>query len=386
MNFSFYSPAKIHFGGGERKEVGKRSKYLGEKCLIVRTPVKNNDRENYFQEVTASLTENGIQYVIFDGVKPNPTTDIVDQGKMVAIHERVDFILAYGGGSSMDTAKAIALMAYNNDFTWDYSFREFSDPFHDHDQTVEALPVVTITTTSGTGSQVTQAAVVTDTEKQEKLTLFHSCLFPKVSIVDPELMVTVPEKTTAITGFDAMCHAIESYFNPRATRLTETLSLQAISIIVEALPLVMKDLENVSLRENLAYADTLAGICLSNAGAEAPHPIAETINGFFPDLAHGETLSFVYPSYLKHVSNVIPEKVETLLSILKDYIPSTKQNTLAEKAFLTMRNFLQMIGLSGHFSFMENKEAHIQEMKEKLFFNLPLTNSKQLQAILAESL
>ncbi|WP_049682365.1 iron-containing alcohol dehydrogenase [Peribacillus loiseleuriae] len=386
MNFSFYSPARIHFGCGVRKEIGERSKFLGEKCLIVRTPVKNNDREKYFQDVIASLTDNGIQYVIFDGVKPNPTIDIVDHGKMVAINERVDFILAYGGGSAMDTAKAIALMAFNNDFTWESSFREFSDPFHDHDQSVKALPIVTITTTSGTGSQVTQAAVVTDTERKEKLTLFHSCLFPRVSIVDPELMITVPEKSTATTGFDAMCHAIESYFNPRATKLTETLSLQAISIIVEALPLVMKDLENVSLREKLAYADTLAGICLSNAGAEAPHPIAETINGYFPDLAHGETLSFVYPNYLKHVSTIIPEKVETLLSILKDYNPSTKQSTLAEKASLTMVNFLQMIGLSERFPYQEDKEALIREMKAKLFFNLPLTNSKLMQEILEESL
>lgn len=376
---------RIHFGESVRKKVGESVRKYGKRCLIVRTPVKDKHREKYFTEVTNCLENNGIEYVVFDGVKPNPTKDVIDTGKTIAIDEKVDFILAFGGGSSMDAAKAIALMAYNQEFSWEYCFKEFSDPFLDRDATVKALPVVTITTTSGTGSHVTQAAVITDSEKKEKLTLFHTCLFPKESFVDPELMITVPQKATAATGFDAMCHAMESYFNPRSTRLTETLSFQAITIIVDTLPLVLKDLANIEYREKLAYADTLAGICLSNAGAEAPHPIAETINGYLPDLAHGETLAFIYPHYLKHASNVIPEKIEAILQLLKEYLPSGEQKPFNETAKKTMESFLGVIGLSKPFTLQGDKEATIEEMKEKLFFNLPLTNSKQMQEILAES-
>ncbi|MEH7502487.1 iron-containing alcohol dehydrogenase [Neobacillus drentensis] len=385
MNFSFYSPVRIHFGNGVRKRVGERVKKYGKRCLIVRTSVKDENREKQFIEVIECLESSGIEYIIFDGVKPNPTKDIIDAGKTRASDENVDFIIAYGGGSSMDAAKAIALLAYNQDFSWDYCFNEFSDPFSDRDETVRALPVITITTTSGTGSHITQAAVVTDSEKKEKLTLFHSSLVPKESFVDPELMITVPQKATAATGFDAMCHAMESFFNPRSTRFTELLSKEAITIIAETLPLLLKDLANIVYRKKLAYADTLAGICLSNAGAEAPHPIAETINGFLPELSHGETLAFVYPNYLKHASNVIPSKVETVLQLLNEYIPPVEQKAFNEKAQKTMENFLQVIGLFKPFTLQGDHQALINEMKEKLFFNLPLTDSKQMKNILVES-
>lgn len=386
MEFSFYSPGRIRFGQGARKEIGKLAKVYGEKCLIVRTPLRDNVREKYFAEITNSLSENGIEYVIFDQVQPNPTIDIVDKAKKKAIEESVDFVLAFGGGSSIDTAKAVALMAYNKEYTWGFCFEEFSNPFSDNDESIRALPVLAINTTAGTGSQVTQAAVITNPLKNEKNTLFHSCLFPKLSIIDPELMVTVSEKLTAITGFDALSHAIESYFNPRASMLSTTLSLQAVTLIVQTLPKVIRDLENVELRERVAYADYLAGICLSNAGAEAPHPIGEIINGYYPEIAHGETLAFVYPSFFKSVSKKIPEKMEVVLQILKEYAPAGEHQALDEKATVTMKNFLKAIDLSISLTSLAIPEDIIHEMKERLCFNLPLTDSKGMQEILINSL
>ena len=386
MEFSFYSPGRVRFGNGVRKELGKLANVYGEKCLIIRTPLKNNHREKYFIEITNSLSESGINYVVFDQVQPNPTIDIVDKAKKQAIEENVDFILGFGGGSSIDTAKAVALMAHNKEFTWEFCFEEFSNPFLDNDETIQALPVLAINTTAGTGSQVTQAAVITNTLKNEKNTLFHSCLFPKLSIIDPELMVTVPRKITAITGFDALSHAIESYFNPRASMLSTTLSLQAITLIVQTLPKAINDLENIVWREKLAYADYLAGICLSNAGAEAPHPIGEIINGYYPLLAHGETLAFVYPSFFKNVSTKIPEKMEAVLEILKEYAPTEELYAFDEKASVTMKNFLAAIELSLSLTSLTIPEEIVHEMKEKLCFNLPLTDSKGMREILTNSL
>lgn len=385
MEFSFYSPVRIHFGCGKRREIGDRAKGYGKKGLIIRTPIRNSERENYFNEITDSLSENGIDYIVFDQVKPNPTTSIVDKAKRIVIEEQIDFILAYGGGSSMDTAKAVALRGYNPEFSWDYCFNECSDPFQDKDEAIKALPILAITTTSGTGSHVTQAAVITDVENNDKLTIFHSSLFPKESFVDPELMVSVPKHVTAVTGFDALSHALESYLNPRASLFTETLSLHSISLIAQVLPNVIDDLGNLEYREKLAYADTLSGICLSNAGAEAPHPIGEIINGYYPDLAHGETLAFVYPSFMKHVSHVKPQKVQTLLSILNDYVPE-ENYSLEEKAFATMKNFLIAIELTEVLSKIKIEAKKLVKMKEKLVFNLPLTDSKQLQEILVSSL
>ncbi|MCT1901963.1 iron-containing alcohol dehydrogenase [Oceanobacillus sojae] len=385
MEFYFYSPAKIYFGQGARKKAGKAVASIGKKCLIVRTPFKDRRRENYFEEITASLRENNIQYAIFDQVKPNPTTDIVNSGVEMARKEKVDFIIGYGGGSSLDTAKAIALFTKNRALSWEECFQRLSDPFADNAEATAALPVIAITTTSGTGSQVTQAAVITDSESKGKMTIFHPDLIPDIGLIDPELILTVPKRATAITGFDALSHAMESYLNPRASVLTKSLSLQAIEMIVDALPELLNDLQNMELREKLAYADTIAGICLSNAGAEAPHPVGEMINGYYPELAHGETLAFVYPAYFDYVSGIVPEKMSELLTIFKNYVPEESER-LGEKAAGTLNNFLKAIDLNVCLHTLEMPESVAEAIREKLVFNLPLTSAENLQKIFNESL
>ncbi|GGP07717.1 iron-containing alcohol dehydrogenase [Oceanobacillus neutriphilus] len=385
MEFYFYSPTKIYFGKGVRRKTGKAAASIGKKCLIVRTPFKDKGREYYFEEITASLTENNIQYAIFDQVKPNPTTAIVNSGVEIARKENVDFILGYGGGSSLDTAKTIALFTKNTVLGWEACFQRFSDPFAANAEAVAALPVMAITTTSGTGSQVTQAAVITDSESKDKMTIFHPDLIPAIGLIDPELMLTVPKKVTAITGFDALSHAMESYLNPRASVLTKYLSLQAIEMVVNALPELLHDLHNMELREKLAYADTIAGICLSNAGAEAPHPIGEMINGYYPELAHGETLAFVYPAYFDYVSGIVPEKMSELLLIFKSYVPKDS-DWLGEKAVGTLKNFLKAIELNVSLRTLEVPETVAEEIEKKLVFNLPLTNAENLQKIFNKSL
>lgn len=386
MSFSFYSPVNLQFGRGVRKEVGRFAKGIGNKCLIVRSPIKDKFREKYFMEMTDSLTENGIEYAVFDQVTPNPTINLVEKGSKLAIERDVDFVLGFGGGSSLDAAKAISFKSCNQDLSWEYCFDELSNPFSDSDNTVNVLPIIAVTTTSGTGSQLTQAAVISDESENSKMTIFHSNLFPRISFVDPELMVTVPKRVTSITGFDALSHAMESYFNPRASRLTTPLSLQAIEEIVTVLPKAIGDLKNVAYRERLAYADCLAGIGLSNAGAEAPHPIGEIINGFYPELSHGETLAFIYPAYLEYISDIIPEKIEHLLYLLKDYIPKEEQETLGEKAAITMANFLKDIELDVSLSSLKLEDERVNEMKERLCFNLPLTDSEGMQKVLMNSL
>ena len=386
MEFHFYSPTKLISGNGVRKEVGKRVSGLGKKCLIVRTPISEADWEKRFEELTTSLSESGIEYTIYDGVRPNPTTDLVEEGVEKAKANDVDFILGYGGGSSLDTAKAIALFAKNPDLEWKYCFETFSDAFPDTEEPLEALPVVAVTTTSGTGSHVTQASVITDSKANDKLTIFHSSLIPKIGIVDPELMISLPKRMTAITGFDALAHATESYFNPRASVLTKMLSLKAIELVVDTLPKLIEDLGNVEYREKMAYADTLAGVCLSNAGAEAPHPIGEIINGYFPEAAHGETLAFVYPTFLKYVSDLVPEKARALMEVFKEYVPKEQQGTLGETTCQMMENFLKAIELDDSLSALDMSQEIIDEIKNKLAFNLPLTTAENLKKIFVESL
>jgi alcohol dehydrogenase class IV len=159
---------------------------------------------------------------------------------------------------------------------------------------------------------------VSDTVQQEKTTLFHSGLFPSIAIVDPELMCSVPPAVTAATGFDAFTHAFESFLGGRTSPLTEVMSLEAIRLIFENLPAVLKDPHNIILRTRLAWADTLAGMCLANGGADLPHPLGEIIGGICPRIAHGETLAMVYPDFLKFkepVSRDSFKKITTYLSL-----------------------------------------------------------------------
>ncbi|MBS4208762.1 iron-containing alcohol dehydrogenase [Bacillus sp. FJAT-50079] len=386
MEFSFFSPVKVHFGSGERLNVGLYTKQYGHHCLIVRTPMKDQKREQLFNDMTQNLVQNGIAFSIFDQVIPNPTTEIVDKGVKIANENNVDFVIAFGGGSTIDAAKAIALLAINPELSWDESFAEFSNPFKDTDQTRRALPIVAIPTTSGTGSHITQAAVITDSAKSEKVTLFQSCLIPKQAIVDPQLMITVPTKVTAATGFDALCHSIESYLNPRASALTELLSLEAIKIIVKSLPELLNDPLNLSLREHMAYADTLAGICLSNAGAEAPHPIAEIINGYYPALAHGETLAYIYPRFMEHASEQNEVKIKDLLAIFENYKPEGHSHTLSEITFATFTLFIQKLGLSSTLEGLALDDRMAKEIMSKLSFNMPITNANQMKEIFSKSM
>ena len=195
---------------------------------------------------------------------------------------------------------------------------KYSNPFAVGPSPDSALAFIAVPTTSGTGSHCTQAAVVSDTVQQEKTTLFHSGLFQSIARVDPELMCSVPPAVTAATGFDAFTHAFESFLGGRTSPLTEVMSLEAIRLIFENLPAVLKDPHNIILRTRLAWADTLAGMCLANGGADLPHPLGEIIGGICPRIAHGETLAMVYPDFLKFkepVSRDSFKKITTYLSL-----------------------------------------------------------------------
>jgi len=386
VSFQFFSPTKIHFGNGYRKKIGIVSKKYGKKCLIVRTKKKLSEREVFFNDIISQLEHQGIKYVIYDKVISNPSTEVVERGVSIAEEKEVDFIIGYGGGSALDTAKSISLLIENKKKSWELLFKSLSNPFSDGNPLIQSLPLIAITTTSGTGSHITQASVISDLNNNEKNTLFHSTLFPNECIVDPELMNTVPSHVTSATGFDALCHAFESFLNPNASRLTRTLSLQSMNIIVQTLPKLIRDINNQEYRELMAYADTLSGICLSNAGAEAPHPIGEIINGYIPELSHGETLAFVYPSYCKYIIDIIPERFEHILNVFEFYIPKDTNLSKNDQAFYMMKNFLIDIDLLISSSSIKLDEQLIYNVTNKLTFNLPLTNAEGLKEVFKNSI
>ena len=373
-------PSQIRFGAGRITELNEISKNLGKKCLMVSRPVNGSQKETY-KRINTILAEAGVSVFHFDEIIPNPTTEGVENGIKKALEHQVDFVLGVGGGSVMDSAKLIAfLYTENGKVDWEDAIEKYSNPFAIGKSPDSALPFVAVSTTSGTGSQSTQAAVVTDTANKNKVTIFHSGLFPSVSIIDPELMLSVPAHVTAATGFDAFTHAFESYLGNLTSPLTESMSLQAIKIVFDYLPKAIENSSDIEARTQLAWADTLAGMCLANGGAQLPHPLGEIIGGICPRVAHGETLAIVYPEFLKYKEPLAQEKFARVARYInsKDDTRSLSERIIALLETVKLSEALQRTNLT---------EDEYQEItNHPLLGLLQPDNTDQINSIMSNSL
>ena len=251
----------------------------------------------------------------------------------------VDVILGVGGGSSMDTAKAIAVGASHPGTAWDYRL------FTGRQITAATLPIVVVSTTSGTGSQTTPVSVVTNAAEKCKYAIVDELLFPRVGIVDPELMETLPPHSTASTGFDAFTHAFESYIHKNAAPFTDLCALEVLRLIVKYLPRAVQNGSDKEARANLAWADTLAGACIANAGTVLPHGIGMAIGGHAPHVRHGEALAVVYPEFIRYTYSSKPKKFATVARLLDANLAEKPDDHAAEKSYEAMNRFLKSIGM-----------------------------------------
>jgi alcohol dehydrogenase class IV len=353
--FNFFVPTQIRFGAGKLEELKDITPSMGSSCLIVSRP-RQGSLQSTYTRMEHHLDSVGIQYSYFDEVVPNPTQEGVEKGIRYALDCKADFVIGVGGGSVMDTAKLISfLRTPSGQIDWEDALKKYDNPFARSASPPSSIPFIAVSTTSGTGSHCTQAAVVSDPVQQDKITLFHSGLFPSIAIVDPELMVSVPASVTAATGFDAFTHAFESFLGGRTSPLTERMSLEAIKLVIENVPLAMEDPKNIELRSRLAWADTLAGMCLANGGADLPHPLGEIIGGICSRVPHGETLAMVYPAFLKYKEQIAARKfiqvashlglepqAKALTSRLLDFLSVTKLNESFDKAAMNATEIKQI--------------------------------------------
>ncbi len=337
-DFNYYQPTEIRFGCGRLKEIGEVVAKYGKRCLLVTVP-PFAALEPIFEKAKASLAGAGVEVAHFDGVVPNPTTGSVTAGADVAKAHNADVVLGLGGGSSMDTAKAIAVEATHDGTCWDYLWFSKTPP------TEKTLPVIAVTTTSGTGSQVTQVAVVTNPAEKCKSAIYNPVVYPRVAVVDPELMLTVPEHITASTGFDVFCHAFETYIHCNASPYTDMMAVEAIRLVMQHLPTVVKDGSNIEARTAMAWGDTLAGLCIANAGVTLPHGMGMAIGGMYPHVMHGEALAVTYPEFMRYTYASAVRHFATLGRILNSALESESDEAAAEKSCEEMERFLKEIGM-----------------------------------------
>lgn len=224
--FDYFQPTEIIFGKVRVMEIGSIAKKYGSTCLLVTMP-EFDAISPLYEKVKKSLTDAGMNVAHFDGVIPNPTTDVITLGANMAKQFKAEVVIGLGGGSSMDTAKAIAVEATHEGTAWDYLF--YKKP-----PTKNTLPIICISTTSGTGSQTTPCAVMTKSENKDKSAIWHANIFARVAIIDPELTLTLPKSITAMTGFDAFTHNFEAFISANSNPYVECLAYDDIREIAEA--------------------------------------------------------------------------------------------------------------------------------------------------------
>jgi len=291
-NFEYGNPTQIVFGRGRVKEIGELAIQYGKRALVV-TGAKGGASDKPYFLIEQSLKEAGIEFRRFDGVRPNPTTEQVTRGADLAREFKADVVIGLGGGSAMDTAKAIAVEATHPKTAWEYNC-------HTDGPTEMTLPIIAVGTTAGTGSQVTPCAVITKTETKDKSAIWNRNIYPKVALVDPQLTDSMPPAVTAQTGFDAFCHNFEAYLSVNTNPLAETMALEAIRLITEFLPRVVIDGNDLEARDQMAWADTLGGLTNATAGVTLPHGLGMQIGGHCPHVTHGQALAVIYPQFTRY--------------------------------------------------------------------------------------
>jgi len=337
-NFDYYQPTDIHFGAGRISEIGEVMSEFGDKTLVVVDPIIMEVLEQPFNVIIDSLKDSGIEFIVFDKVVPNPTLVSIQEGAEIAKKEAVNSVLGIGGGSSIDTAKAIAVAATHEGTAWDYLFFK-------KEPTKKTLPIIAITTTSGTGSQVTKVSVLTNTDELCKSAICHPNIFAKACIVDPELMLTVPKAVTASTGFDVFTHSFESFLNINCSTYVELLAIESISLMVKNLKPLLEELDNLELRTNMAWADTLAGMCIANAGTTVPHAMGQPIGGHFPKVSHGQSLAVVYPPFLGFTEKAAVDKFATVARIFNPELVNSSDEEAAASLKEEVVAYLKDIGM-----------------------------------------
>lgn len=312
MQFEYFVPSKILFGPGKLAELHKQV-LPGKKALIVISAGKSMRANGYLERVQAELKMTGVESVVFDKILPNPIHKHVMEGALLAKKEGCDFVVGLGGGSSIDSAKSIAVMATNPGDYWDY----ISGGSGKQKPVVNApLPIVAITTTAGTGTEADPFTVITKEDTEEKIGFGVDGTFPVLSIVDPELMVSVPAQLTAYQGFDALFHSTEGYLNQTANPISDMLALKAIELIGRSLPTAVKNGQNLEARTDVALANTLAGMVESLSGCISEHSIEHALSAYHPALPHGTGLIMISLAYYENFAGK-PECAERMIEMAK---------------------------------------------------------------------
>ena len=322
----FVIPNHTVVGTNVLGEAAPLLKKMGNKAFIVTG--RHVAVSDMMKQLTALLDENGIGCVIFDGITGEPTDTMIENGVEMLKSSGCDFIIGIGGGSPLDSAKAIAAMAVNEGSIADYNGKEI---------TGEILPLAAIPTTAGTGSEATKFTVITDSENGIKMLLKGDVLVPKLAIVDSSFTVGAPKSVTSATGLDALTHAVEAYTSRKAFSMTDTLAVSAVKRIMKYLPIAYREPDNSLAREQMSIAALEAGICINNSSVTIVHGMSRPIGALF-HVPHGMSNAMLLKECLSFAVSGAYEKFATLGRETGVASDSDSNETAAEKFIDSLQN------------------------------------------------
>lgn len=309
-SYTFFAQTRVLFGAGKLAELGD-ALLPGRRALVVTTGGKSVKANGYLDRTLAELDRAGVSHVLFDRIEPNPLRKTVNDGGWLAHTEGCDFVLALGGGSVMDGCKGICAVAANPvvaaDGTesardiWDYVMGGTARGMHIQN---DPLPLVCVTTTAGTGSEVDAGAVISCEENDEKLRLGDPRLMPVLAVVDPELMLTVPARLTAFQGFDALFHSVECFIANNHNPMGDMICREGIRNAAAALPTCVNEGSDIDARTELAFANTLGGYAMVCSGCCGCHGTEHAMSAHHHDLPHGAGLIMIARAYHQHMIDV----------------------------------------------------------------------------------
>jgi alcohol dehydrogenase YqhD (iron-dependent ADH family) len=310
MTTTFYIPTRIISGAGAFNQLGEETARVGRKALLV-TGKSSMRKSGLLDRAAANLQKCGIEVTVFDKVEPNPRSTTVDEGARIVREKRIDVVIALGGGSAMDASKGIVVAAIGGKSVWHY--------IETREKLCGELPkLITVPTVAASGSESNCGAVITNWETHDKCVLSDRCAYPVVSIVDPELTLTLPVRPTAQGGVDIFCHLVEPYItasNPQP--LSDGIKETSMKMVVDYLPRVLKKLDDLEARSQLSWASTVACSAFADLGggdgSMTMHGIEHPLSGMY-DMAHGDGLAALLPAWLSSLSDIRQSRLKKLAS------------------------------------------------------------------------
>lgn len=381
--YSIFLPNNLVFGVGAVEKVGEKAKELGKSKALVITD-KGIVGAGLLERVLTPLEQAGLKAHIFDQIEPNPRDHTVSKAFEFGKKKEVDLIIGLGGGSPVDAAKAVGVLMTNPGTLQDYlRGTAVKNPL----PTLIAIP-----TTAGTGSEVTQFSVVTDTERSFKAGIANPYLIPKVAIVDPSLMESMPPSLTAATGMDALTHAIEAFVSVNAQPFSDAMALHAIRLIGMYLRPAVANGSNQEARSQMAVASTLAGMAFSNAGVGLVHAMSHPLGGRF-DVPHGVANAILLPLVMRFNLIARLEKFGQVAQALGERVEGLSVSEAGKRSVEAVVQLSADIGIPGRLSQVRVKAEGIPQvaidatnMKRAIGWNPRLVKQEEIEKLYREAL